>query len=147
YLYFGYPLTGTFVFSVDAYNGAWAEGGVAYGGRAVDVGGRFLRGDDFNRLTVEVQPGRTRFLVNDRPFSEESDSDPTSPWLALFTRDVRHTAFRNFTLRGRPEISQSVPLLVGDRLDCWSTFFTESRAPRRAKEALARAADPEAGTG
>ncbi len=153
YLYFAYPLAGTFDFSVDAYDGAWAEGHVSYGGQLLIHGGpgsfhgvlpvgwhesralpaRFTynRREAFNRLTVQVRPGKVRFLVNGHPVYEDADPSPASPWLALYSAREKQTAFRNPTLVGSPEVPREVRLVHGDRLDGWVTgFYGETQPPR-----------------
>jgi hypothetical protein len=152
FLLFDYPLTGTFEFSADAYQGGWAEGHLGYAGLVFEPSqgqstiwpvGRHdqlyrpvtsLRPDTFNRLTVQIEPGKVRCLVNGHLFYEEKDPSPTSPWLALFGSGERHTVFRNLTLRGTPQIPRAVPLSHGDRLDGWVTsFYNESQPPRISK--------------
>jgi hypothetical protein len=159
FLYFDYPLTGTFEFSVEALGGAWQMGHVSYGGRVfepgeagspspdgvvaltgqvADVTGQdavqrscaFLRHDDYNRLTVQVTPSKVRYLVNGHLYYEDTDRGPTSPWLALFARTDQQTTFRNLTLRGSPEIPRTVHLSHTDRLDGW-TSSGQTLPPRR----------------
>jgi tetratricopeptide (TPR) repeat protein len=152
YLYFDYPLTGTFEFSADLCVGGWAEALVSYnglvyepfwtgnGGRVWPVGEHetvmrpfpFARGDDFNRITVQVQPGRVRCVANGHVLYEDTDAGATSPWLALLTRRERQTFWRNLTITGKPEIPREVALTNGDRLDGWiSSFYGESQPQRR----------------
>ena len=44
---------------------------------------RAYRSEGFNRVTLRVEPGKVRALVNGFVIVEETDPDPTSPWLAL----------------------------------------------------------------
>ena len=155
YLLFDYPLTGTFELSLDAYSGSWAEANLSYGGLSVEpfwmgnggaispIGGtetinkpwRFTRSDDFNRFTVQVMPGKVRYVVNGHLFYEDDDPSPTSPWLALFTHRERHTVWRNLAIRGEPTIPRSVRLSHKDRLEGWvSGFYNESQPARRTVE-------------
>jgi tetratricopeptide (TPR) repeat protein len=155
-LFFDHPLTGTFEFSVDAYDGGWSESHVGYGGRIfepmqhpqagnVATAGRWenvpragtaLRRDAFNRLTLRVEPGRVRLLVNGHLFHEDTDPSPTSPWLALFTKRERHSVWANPTLAGAPEIPPEVRLVHDDRLEGWiSGYYNESIAPRNDRHA------------
>jgi tetratricopeptide (TPR) repeat protein len=149
YLEFAYPLSGTFTFSVEAWDGGSAESHVSFAGREFKssdynpaagnwvpgIGGRsayqdeFARGNDFNRLKVESTPGRVRFYLNDHLFYTEQNPSPTSPWLALYAEGYRQTTFRNFTLTGSPQIPREVPLAHADRLEGWvGDFYDESVA-------------------
>jgi tetratricopeptide (TPR) repeat protein len=138
FLLFDTPLSGTFEFSVDAFQGNWSEGHVGYGGvvfepnagggaiwpvgRSEQVGRPLsgVRGDGFNRLTVQVSPGKVRCLVNGTLFYEDTDPPPTSPWLMLVSGAVgRRPVFRNFSLSGKPEVLKEVKLTAGDYLDGW----------------------------
>jgi len=100
FLLFDVPLAGTFEFSVDAWQGQFTEGHIGYGGVVFEPnrtnGGSTvwsvgkqdliqrmaekLRIDQFNRLTVQVAPGKVRCLVNGHLFYEDTDPPPTSPW-------------------------------------------------------------------
>jgi tetratricopeptide (TPR) repeat protein len=153
FLVFDYPLTGTFEFSVDAFQGRWAEGHVGYAGMVFEplanggslwpVGGHerlylyagdVLRRDSFNRFTIQVEAGKVRWLVNNRLVYEQTDSASTSPWLVLYAHRDRHTVFRNPRLRGQPHIPREVLLSHGDRLEGWvSKFYDESQPPRLSK--------------
>jgi tetratricopeptide (TPR) repeat protein len=151
-LLFDYPLTGRFEFSVDAYSGGWAEGHAGYGGlifeansngvpsgifpvgrsERVPLLSKFCAHESFNRMTIRVEPGKVRYLVNGHLFYEDNDPSPTSPWLTLFTSRERQTAYRNLALTGSPQIPREVPLTHGDRLEGWVTnFLNESQPPRR----------------
>ncbi len=146
------PLAGTFEFSVDAYIGGFAQGHTGYGGLVAEpsdipnssgvwsVGrfemihrpGTFLRVNAFNRMTIRVEPGKVRYLVNGHLFYEDISPSPTSPWLLLHASSERRTAFRNPTITGTPEIPRQVELSYADRLDGWAaTSFGESIKPRR----------------
>jgi hypothetical protein len=127
------PLTGTFEFSVDASlsGDAVGYGGVAFQpvsmavwpvGRAERVGRRLegLRLSEFNRLTVQVSPGKVRYLFNGTPFYEDTDAPPTSPWVMLVGSEPgSRPVFRNFALAGKPEVPAEVRLTSGDYLDGW----------------------------
>ena len=152
FLLFDYPLSGSFELSFDAFHGSFAEANFAYAGLIAEpfwmgnngqitpVGEsetiqrpwRLGRPQDFNRVKIQVSPASVRFLVNDHLFHEDKDPSPTSPWLALFTRRERHTAWRNFALSGNPTIPREVRLSQGDRLEGWTcNFFGETQPPRR----------------
>jgi hypothetical protein len=86
FLLFDTPLAGEFEFSVDASDGFAKGGGVGYAGVVFDpnVSGRAvwpvgrnesiyrnvvgIRPDQFNRLIVQVSPGKVRCLVNGQLF-------------------------------------------------------------------------------
>jgi hypothetical protein len=73
-----------------------------------------------------------RYLVNGYLYYEDKEPSPTSPWLSLFTRAERHTAWRGFSLKGTPTIPQEVKLCVADRLEGWiSSFYNETQPLRR----------------
>jgi tetratricopeptide (TPR) repeat protein len=151
FLLFDYPLTGSFDFTVDYFDGLGLDGRVAYAGLMAQPGSQvgfsrvwavgaddhrllpthFFRENASNRLTLQVRPGSVRFLIDGHLFYEEKDPSPTSPWLALHTFPERPTVFRGMTLTGNPQIPRTVPLTHGDRLDGWvSSFYAETRPPR-----------------
>jgi hypothetical protein len=150
-LLFDYPLTGTFELSLDAYHGPGAEANLSYAGLNIEpfsqanqsaispIGGnesttrpwRLGRRDDFNRITVQVAPGKVRVLVNGHLFHEDDDPSPVSPWLALFAHRENQAVWRNLTIRGEPTIPRAVRLTQGDRLEGWvSRFYNESQPAR-----------------
>jgi tetratricopeptide (TPR) repeat protein len=155
FLIYDYPLTGTFEFSVDTSHGPWAEGHFGYAGMVfepnptsvsrfwpvgcheqIGLPGDALHRDTFNRFTVQVAPGKLRWLVNGRLVHEQTDPSPTSPWLALYSSRERHTVFRNPQLIGTPQIPREVQLSHGDRLEGWvSSFYGESQPARLTKQA------------
>src|SRR5262249_15224650 len=91
------PLSGTFEFSVDVWQGDWSEGHAGYAGvvfepnrggvqsHAWAVGNHDqvyrraegIRGDEFNRMTFQVSPGKVRCLLNGQLFYEDTDPQPT----------------------------------------------------------------------
>ncbi|MES2789222.1 MAG: DUF1583 domain-containing protein, partial [Planctomycetota bacterium] len=152
FLYFLYPVAGTFEFTVDAYCGGWAEGNVGYGGLellGVENGSQseitphglsetlhfppiMRRAEQFNRHTIQVQPGSTRYLVNSMLVYEDKDPGQNAPWLALRVSLEQQSAFKNLTLTGQPEIPREVRLQAGDRLEGWlSNFYGETQPPQR----------------
>ena len=98
-----YPLTGRFTFAADAWVGGWSESSLGYGGLVMErygangpislstvghsdplsVPNRNFRPNSFNRMAVEVEPGKVRYLVNGHLVYEDDDPSPTAPWLAL----------------------------------------------------------------
>lgn len=151
FLLFDTPLTGTFEFSVESYQGLWAEGHVGYGGVVFEpnrqgvgaqvwlVGQRDqvarvaegMRDAEFNRLTLQVAPGKVRCLVNGRLFYEDTEPPPTSPWLMLVAGSGRRPVFRNATLTGKPEVPAEVRLSGGSYLDGWMTHVHGGALPPR----------------
>jgi len=152
FLYFDYPLAGDFEFSVDAYEDLWEEANVSFGGLVFQalhvanhtsvwpVGHHESLGlaeplenrSAFNRLTVRVEPGRTRCYSNGSLFYEDSDPSPTSPWLALFAHGHEQARYRNFAWNGEPRVPPEVPLTQGNRMEGWITaFYGETQPPRR----------------
>ena len=134
-LMFDYPLTGTFEFSADVFDGGWAEGQVAYGGLiyeaessftqsfvstigrsdTLNIANHFSAREKYNQITVKVEPGKTRCYVNGHLFHEEDSPSPTSPWLALHSSAARRPTFRNLKITGTPTIPRDVKLSHGDR--------------------------------
>ena len=149
---FDYPITGTFEVAVDAYVGPWASSSLTYNGLAVSLstssltttgGGeniaipwRLSRSEGFNRLTIQVEPKKVRYLVNGHLFYQDDEPSPTSPWLGLLTHlQGATTAWRNLTIHGEPKIPREVQLSQGDRLEGWvSGFYRETQPPRRTEQ-------------
>jgi hypothetical protein len=138
YLLFDTPLAGTFEFSVDTYTGFSASGHAGYGGVVFEPNmgtgtvwpvGRSemitrraegVRPEEFNRLTLQVSPGKVRCLVNGTLFYEDTDPPPISPWVMLVSGTPgRRAVYRNFSLTGKPEVPAEVKLTSGDYLDGW----------------------------
>jgi hypothetical protein len=152
YLFYDYPLAGRFTLSVEAHEAPFFESHLSYGGIIFEnhyVGADFgqvlsvnlhdllgmappplLRGA-FNRLTLDVEPGKVRYLVNDRLWFEDADASPTSPWLALFARGDSQAVYRNPTLQGTPVVPRELHLSHADRLDGWVCTRYFETMPRR----------------
>jgi tetratricopeptide (TPR) repeat protein len=150
FLDFACPLAGTFEFSVDAYSGPWAEAQVAYGGLTFEDSGASLnvvtigrheqqaktnpafRPGAFNRWTLRVEPGRVQLLINGHLVHDDPDPSPANPWLSLFTKRERPTAWRSPTLTGSPTIHSEVRLSHAERLEGWvAGYYNESMPARR----------------
>jgi hypothetical protein len=146
-----YPLTGDFTFSVDCFEGGWAECDAGYGGIVVEsqmYGGqtsvwpvsrhetiRLPQGltrnrTEFNHVDVRVADGELQYFLNNHLVYKEPAS-PTSPWLLLYTDRARVTGFKNLRISGAPVIPREVPLLARDRFDGWNTSFFGETQPRR----------------
>ena len=151
-LYLKYPLTGDFRFTVECLENPWAECDAGYGGIVVNAqvrGSRtsiasvsghetinrpaaLKRGQpSWNRVTLECNDGRLRYLLNDYLVYEEELSG-TSPWLMLVSDQTRVSAFRNPAIEGFPVIPESVQLFANDRMDGWEcSMFSESQPRKR----------------
>lgn len=152
-LYFRYPLEGTYSFSVDAYSADLAQGNVGFAGLIFN-GARDNSGIDispvgfsetlrlpstvpfadrrFNHMTIEVQPEKLRYFVNQTLVYEDVDRGHNSPWLSLCVDRSQQTVYRKFKLQGSPVIPREVKLFDGDRLEGWvASFYQELQPPRR----------------
>jgi len=150
-LYFKYPVTGDFEFTVDAYKGSWTETEAGYGGIVVEAqrygsrttvwstGGHetFYQGqplqrdnETFGTITIKVANRRMQYLLNNHVIYEEEVND-TSPWITLYSHYTRATTFRNPRFTGNPVIPREVSLVDGDRMDGWNTSFFGTTQPRR----------------
>lgn len=149
-LYFAYPVTGNFEFTVDGWKGSWSETDAGYGGIVVDsqqsssrlsvasTGGHetvthpsALRraNERFGKITVKVADDRMQYILNGHVVYEETLSG-TSPWVTLATGFSRATTFRNLRFTGDPVIPREVRLANGDRMDGWNTSFFSETQPR-----------------
>ncbi len=158
-LVFDYPLTGTYEVSVDAYVGPWAGSVVVHDGLCIlpsaaegnakiypvgqgetlDIPWKLSRPEGFNRLTIQVSPGKVRYTVNGHLLYEDDDPSPISPWLGLLTFRERDSAWRNLSLKGNPTIPREVQLSQGDRLEGWvSSFYAETQPSRRTDQVTDR---------
>ena len=166
-LFFDYPLTGTFEFSVDGYLDAAADAAVQYGrilfepssgnrktelraiGQQASVerpGPLGVRGR-FNTLTVRVSPEKVGYFCNGVLILEDKEPSPTTPWLALLGRATRTTAWCNLRVSGSPIVPRQVALIQGDRMEGWmSPLYGESLprpfAPEDSGESIAPARRP-----
>ena len=150
-LYFAYPLTGNFEFSVDGYWDMGAESAIQFG-RLVfeprvrsDVAQALSIGDQesvkqpvpegnprgFQRLSIRVTPERITYIGNDKAVFVDTAPSPTTPWLALFARSTRSTAWSNLRITGDPRIPPAVPLIDGDRMEGWMSPIYRERLPRQ----------------
>lgn len=145
------PLAGTFEFSVDVWQGGWSEGHAGYAGVVYEPNrgsvqshvwavGNYdqvhreaenLRGDSFNRMTFQVSPEKVRCLLNGQLYYEDTDPQPTSPWLMLYASTGRRPVFRNFTITGNPTVLSEVKLTAGDSLGGWLPHLYGGNLPAR----------------
>src|SRR5262249_11305661 len=106
---------------------------------------RFLKPNAFNRWTLQVEPGKARLLINGHLFHEEKDPVALNPWLALFTKRERRSAWRNPTLKGSPTIPSEAALSESDRLDGWiASYYNETMLARKLGDANAHDAKSQA---
>jgi tetratricopeptide (TPR) repeat protein len=90
-----------------------------------------LRPEAFNRLSLRVESGKLRALVNGHLFHEADLSSTSSPWLTLSAAGDRQATFRNLSITGTPTIPRQVRLVASDRLDGWvAGFYGETQPPR-----------------
>ena len=151
FLLFDYPLTGTYEVSLDAYVGPSAASVVSLGGLAVlpsiaDGAARVFpiganehvripwtlsRPTGFNRLTIQVEPTKVRYLVNGHLLYQDDDPSSTSPWLGLLTDRERNSAWRSLKIHGDAKIPREVRLSQADRLEGWVASFYGETVPTR----------------
>lgn len=95
---------------------------------------RYIAKDMFNRLTIQVEPGKVRYSINGHLYYEDDNPSPTSPWLMLASNAELPSSFRNVTVAGAPTVLHEVKLSEGDRLEGWrsaaGTMSPPDRAPR-----------------
>ena len=138
-----YPLAGKFRFSCEAYITSKRAAEISCGGAMVkdlapkdsrfamvsSVGGhekilRRIQGSvehgRYNKLAIEVADGVMKHFLNGKILYEEKLTG-TYPWLKLFTSSSSTTAWRNAVLEGQPEIPSEIELVIGDRMEGWST--------------------------
>jgi hypothetical protein len=147
-----YPLAGRFELSVEAAFGTDQSGVLGYAGSSSEVDrlsniNREYTYDPFGdlvpvrssvkkgwqRLTVQVEPGLTRFLQDGKVVHEDKEPDPASPFLTLAGSWQSRAAFRNAQLTGDPDIPREVSLLRGDRLDSWTGAYYSNRVRSRSR--------------
>ncbi|HEV3122664.1 MAG TPA: DUF1581 domain-containing protein, partial [Isosphaeraceae bacterium] len=159
-LVLNYPLTGRFEATVESFGGnpaigysgaviepllggprrqyngvGWTE---AYPGHIAALGGGdmlsrsspYVTPEGYNRLTMQVEPGKVRYLVNGHLFHEDSRPGSASPWLFLMS-PAGEADFRRLAIRGTPEIPREVRLFDADRFDGWIASFYNETLPKR----------------
>jgi hypothetical protein len=84
--------------------------------------------NDFNPLTIRVQPDRMQVLDrNEQVLFENDGVTPSSPFFVLRTTWL--SAFRNLKITGHPAIPREISLLAGNRMDGWITSFYQESQP------------------
>ena len=102
--------------------------------------------DGTNRLTIRVEDGSVRYLINGHLVFENHDPNPSNPWLVLGASGDSEVDFRNLTLTGQPTIPREVKPSRSDQLEGWlSDYYGESR-PFRAIGPDGRVKRPPLGT-
>ena len=165
-LYFDYPLTGNFDFSIEALDGDWNEGNVSYAGMILEaVHGvqvpwvypvglpewlqlpeTLKQRGEFNAVTLQVRDGYVRCLLNDHIVQEIEEPTRASPWLALYVPQAYHATVRNWRLAGNVKIPREVALVDGDHLEGWiSRFYNETQTGRLGVAAQGSALQPARG--
>lgn len=142
-----YPLTGSFSFAVDVFDGQSAEGEAGYDGVVLETHAPVvvaplsaheslrpsaaLRHPGYNRVEIRVADGRVKHFLNNYLVYEEKTS-LTSPFPLLMSHGPRVSAYRNVAISGSPVIPRSVSLFAANRMDGWNcTFFGESQPRHR----------------
>lgn len=146
-LYFACPVTGEFELAVDAF----PDAALQYGrlvfepagnndkARMLTIGEREsaeppnaqLNRDRPNRLAIRVSPQKVSYLCNGAVVYEDALPSPATPWLALFARSTRTTAWGNLQITGHPRVPREVNLIDGDRLEGWmSPLYRENIPPQ-----------------
>ncbi len=163
-LLFCYPLAGdNFSIEMDYFDERRSLGGASFGGVQVTPAGtsgtatvRSLAGHESinrqgalkrgttscDRLTIEVNQGVIRHLLNNRLIYQEPVT-ATSPWLSLHSNGSRMSAYRNLQILGEVSIPRTVPLVDGNHMDGWrcDTFSESQPRKRLMKETPAREND------
>jgi Protein of unknown function (DUF1581). len=98
---------------------------------SVTRNGEAIRTGEFNRFTVQVSPGKNRYLINGQLFYEDIDPSPTSPWLMLMGHPRTRPVFRNVQLTGKPEPLSEVKLISGNYLEGWVAQPHMGNLPKR----------------
>ena len=159
FLYFAYPLTGSFDVSVQAFQARTGPSNLSYGGLVMETGSQTRckiwtvghheeigaspssrRLDAFNSYRIEVRPEKVRHLVNGHVVFEDNQPSSVNPWLALHARHTSMHAdrascgvFHNVTITGQPVIPRQVELVSGDVLDGWIPSFYSETSPTRSR--------------
>ena len=153
-LFFRYPLTGEFEFSVETQDGgrAGTEGGLEYGGlgfeawgsggvfkaRDADLQNHFERPspfvpdssrERFHRLAIKSTSNGFQVLSNGHPVWTDGSGNAASPWLALRSFQDRRPVFRNFKLTGNPTIPREVRMSSGKILRGWRAGYYGQQLP------------------
>ena len=151
FLLYDYPLTGTYQWSVQVYQGPWSESAITHGGlviepftgqgnasisvpglyQALTIPWNLVRQDGFNTVTVDVNPKAVRYLVNNHLFYTDEKPGTASPWIGLFTHRDRHSIWRKPQLSGEPVIPREISLCKEGRLDGWISGFYNETSPMR----------------
>ncbi|QDU79161.1 tetratricopeptide repeat protein [Polystyrenella longa] len=138
FIFFKYPLTGDFEFSMETLNDRWSEGHFAYGGLTYQLelgssgeiwgmgrqGGAILSTNTleravFNEFKLKVTADNVKMFMNDEEFSNEDHPSQTSPWIGLFSEDAVRSYFRNLKLTGDITIPDQVDLVGPSGMRGW----------------------------
>ena len=96
--------------------------------RRSDIPWKLSRPEGFNRLTIQVAPGKVRYLVNGHLLYEDDDPSPVSPWLGLSTR-ASVLRLADLELNGSPTIPREVrsARAIASRAGCPASTARPSR--------------------
>ncbi|WP_373650417.1 DUF1583 domain-containing protein [Schlesneria sp. DSM 10557] len=140
YLYFQSPLTGSFTVDAEVSTYGWREirlmyntqwVGPQYTKTVVDLGN--LTGNwsspkieptlEFNewcRLKLVVEPGRSKYYLNDRVVFEQALPDHPDPWVALMSWGTFSGGAKMVRIKGEPTIPEELKLSSGNKLTGWT---------------------------
>ena len=148
-LYFPWPLSGTFEFSVSSLDGDALNGDLGFAGlmcESITTSGttsvsglgnynpvgralRLAQNDTWVRKSVRVTPASLTFLVNGHPVYSEARTPGGNPWLHLSARASRAGCWRMPEFTGTPEIIREVRLSDDPLLRGWNcNLFNQSRS-------------------
>lgn len=141
YMWFKYPLEGSFEFEVELPSGEWRESGIWCRGIRIaspsipyfdvqgDEGRSWMRftnqetkSNDWNKYSVKADGDKLTYSVNGKAIYSENLKSGT-PWLALRSTGVRGTFTRNIKLTGEPTIPRSVELIQNGHLRGWTGVY------------------------
>ena len=94
----------------------------------------------YGKLTIEVADGVLSHTLNGKLLYEEKLVG-TYPWLLLRSQSKRLTAWQNPVFEGQPVVAKEVNLVIGDRMEGWSTSDEKQIAFRQKAEPKPRAPD------
>ncbi len=139
-LYFQSPLRGSFKVDAEVTTSRWTESRLMYHGTwagseytktMITIGNLttqtqgpkiepILEFDEWCRLTMDVQPNKATWFINDRQVHELTLPDKTDPWLALTTSANHSGQVRKVRITGSPEIPTEIDLSTTEGLTGWT---------------------------
>jgi tetratricopeptide (TPR) repeat protein len=139
-LFLNYPITGNFVFNATVSSRVGLEFGfdgigirqqanqlLVTSRSGVSILNKPITNvrEEMAQIRIESKDGRVQFFINDE-IVYERQAEGSSPWVFIAAQN-NTIAFSNLSLSGTPTVSESVPLVLGKRLDGWiANFYSES---------------------